>query len=154
MIFSHQSSMFEVTLLKFSFKLHQIFDFCTRMRTPILVLHHHLGCHCPPNSTGTPPTHLLALCHPHQPPPSQISMVSPVKTGTLSKIFRNFSTFLTFSALGLHPPHLHPPPTLPGLQPHLRTLPRTSALPLRTFCAPSMHPCTLCAPSSRFVTLI
>src|SRR5258705_3902390 len=48
------------------------FRFFTHVRTPILVLHHHPGCHCPPNSTGTPPAHLLALCHPHQPPPSQI----------------------------------------------------------------------------------
>src|SRR5258707_9943320 len=124
------------------------------MHAPILVLHHHPGCHCPPNSTGTPPTHLLALCHPHQPPPSQIFVVSPVKTGTLSKIFRNFSTFLTFSALGLHPPHPHHPPTLPRLWPHLHTLPHTSMLPLRTFCTPSVHPCALCAPSSGFVTLI
>src|SRR5258707_6024073 len=100
------------------------------MHAPILVLHHHPGCHCPPNSTGTPPTHLLALCHPHQPPPSQIFVVSPVKTGTLSKIFRNFSTFLTFSALGLHPPHPHHPPTLHWLRPHLCTLPCTSTLPL------------------------
>src|SRR5258708_7159975 len=121
------------------------FRFFVHMHAPILVLHHHPGCHCPPNSTGTPPTHLLALCHPHQPPPSQIFMVSPVKTGTLSKIFRNFSTSLTFSALGLHPPHPHHPPNLPGLWPHLCTLPCTSALPfvhLRTPCAPFAHYCT------------
>src|SRR5258708_4130836 len=109
--------------------------------------HHHLGCHCPPNSTGTPPTHLLALCHPHQPPPSQIFVVSPVKTGTLLRIFRNFSTSLTFSALGLHPPHPHHLPTLPGLQPHLHTLLRTSAhtcAPFRTFCAPARTLHTFC----------
>src|SRR5258708_10003332 len=110
------------------------------MRAPVLVLHHHLGCHCPPNSTGTPPTHLLALCHPHQPPPSQIFMVSPVKTGTLSRIFRNFLTSLTFSALGLHSPHPHHLPTLPRLRPHLRTLPPTSAHtcpPFRHFFPPA-----------------
>src|SRR5258708_6121304 len=126
------------------------FRFFVRACTPILVLHHHPGCHCPPNSTGTPPTHLLALCHPHQPPPSQIFMVSPVKTGTLLKNFRKFSTFLTFSALGLHPPHPHHLPTLPGLRPHLHTLLCTSVLPLHTFhtpprslCTPSTHlPCT------------
>src|SRR5258708_16413134 len=118
-----------------------------------MVLHHHPGCHCPTNSTGTPPTHLLALCHPHQPPPSQIFVVSPVKTGTLLRIFRNFSTSLTFSALGLHPPHPHHPPTLPGLRPHLRTLPCTSAhtcAPLRTFVHLFAHICaplhSLCAP--------
>src|SRR6266436_7115142 len=137
MIVSCQSSIFEATLLKFSFKLHQIFDF--RMHTHS-GFHHHPGCHCPPNSTGTPPTHLLALCHPHQPPPSQIFMVSPVKTGTLSRIFRNFSTSLTFSALGLHPPHPHHLPTLPRLRPHLHTLPCTSTLPLHTL------PCTSTLP--------
>src|SRR5258708_552886 len=113
-----------------------------------MVLHHHPGCHCPTNSTGTPPTHLLALCHPHQPPPSQIFVVSPVKTGTLLRIFRNFSTSLTFSALGLHPPHPHHPPTLPRLWPHLCTLPRTSAhtcAPFRTFCAPAHTLHTFCA---------
>src|SRR5258708_17150863 len=30
---------------------------------PVLVSTTHLGCQCPPNLTGTPPTHLLALCH-------------------------------------------------------------------------------------------
>src|SRR5258707_3089740 len=90
MIVSRQSSIFEATLLKFSFKLHQIFDFRAHTHSGF---HHHPGCHCPPNSTGTPPTHLLALCHPHQPPPSQIFVVSPVKTRTPSQIFRKFSTF-------------------------------------------------------------
>src|SRR5258708_13483901 len=113
------------------------FRFFARAHAPVLVLHHHPGCHCPPNSTGTPPTHLLALCHPHQPPPSQIFMVSPVKTGTLSKIFRNFSTSLTFSALGLHPPHPHHPPNLPRLCPHLPTLPSAFVLPLPPLHAPS-----------------
>src|SRR5260221_2648954 len=113
------------------------------MRPPVLVPPHRPVCRFPPTSTGTPPTHLLALCHPHQPPPSQIFMVSPVKTGTLLRIFRKFSTSLTFSALGLHPPHPHHPPTLPGLWPHLCTLLRTSmhtCAPFRAFCAPA---CTL-----------
>src|SRR5258708_18190789 len=42
------------------------FSIFTRMCAPVLVSTTHLGCHCPPNSFGTPPTHLLALCHhPH-----------------------------------------------------------------------------------------
>src|SRR5258708_3122124 len=41
------------------------------MHAPILVTTTHLGCHCPPNLIGTPPTHLLAQCHqPHSTFPS------------------------------------------------------------------------------------
>src|SRR5260370_6314897 len=145
------------------------------MCTPILVLHHHPGCHCPPNSTGTPPTHLLALCHPHQPPPSQIFMVSPVKTGTLLKIFRNFSKFFDFfdflstgpapttptppahSAQALAPPahpsvHLHAPfahLSMPFMHLH------APCVPFAHYCAPFcahlrtlMH---LCAPLHTFL---
>src|SRR6266446_3548685 len=63
---------------------------------------------------------------------SRFFMVSPVKTGTLPTFFFSFKFFQPFCALGLHPPHLLHPPTLPGLQPHLRSLLCTSAHPLRT----------------------
>src|SRR5260221_13861981 len=131
------------------------------MHAPILVLHHRPVCHCTPNSTGTPPTHLLALCHPHQPPPSQIFVVSPVKTGTLSKIFRKFSTF-DFLCTGpapttpappahsarapappAHPPaHLHAPFAHPSVHLHA-----PFAHPSMHLCAPFAHlPHTFCAP--------
>src|SRR5258708_7000903 len=158
MIVSRQSSIFEATLLKFSFKLHRIFDF--------------RACACAHPFWFPPPPRLplpskLNWHSPHTPP----ALVPPPSTPSQE----NFR-FLPFSALGLHPPHLHHPPTLPGLRPHLRTLPRpstlplhtlpctsmlplhplpcTSALPLHTFRTPSVHPCALCAPSSGFVTLI
>src|SRR5258708_7836116 len=125
-----------------------------RACAPVPVLHHHPGCHCPPNSTGTPPTHPLALCHYHYPSPidSKSTFCSkPYQTGMFSKNFDVF--FFNFSALGLHPPHPHHPPNLPGLWPHLRTLLCTSALPfvhLCAPCAPFAHHCaplhSLCAP--------
>ena len=40
------------------------------MHAPILVTTTHPGLPLPPYSIGTPPTHLLALCHPHPTPPS------------------------------------------------------------------------------------
>src|SRR5260221_1427358 len=45
------------------------FDFLC-MHVPNLVTTTHPGCHHPPYSIGTTPTHLLALCHPHPTPPS------------------------------------------------------------------------------------
>src|SRR5260221_1868618 len=53
---------------------------------------------------------------------SRFFAVSPVKTGTHSKIFQ----FSTLGALGMHPYHLLHLPTLPGLWPHLHTRPRLS----------------------------
>src|SRR5258706_3051552 len=53
---------------------------------------------------------------------SRFFAVSPVKTGTHSKIFE----FSPLGALGMHPYHLLHPPTLPGLRPHLHTHPHLS----------------------------
>ena len=100
------------------------FRFFARAHAPVLVLHHHPGCHCPPNSTGTPPAHLLALCHPHQPPPSQIF------------------DFFDFLCTGPAPTTPAPPaqsaralapPAHPST--HLHAPFRTPAHTLRTFCA-------------------
>ncbi len=46
------------------------------MHAPILVTTTHPGLPSPPYSIGTPPTHLLALCHPHPPssPHSSITL--------------------------------------------------------------------------------
>src|SRR5258708_35297680 len=88
MIFSRQSSIFEATLLKFSFKLHRIFDFrmhaCTHSG-----FHHPPGLPLPPKPdwhTPYPPPGLVPPPHPPQSTLSQFFAASPVKTGTHSKI--------------------------------------------------------------------
>src|SRR5258708_1069411 len=51
----------------FSFNPCRLFDFFACACAAVLVLHHPPGLPLPSNSTGTPPTHLLALCHHHHP---------------------------------------------------------------------------------------
>src|SRR5258705_8556887 len=98
--------------------------------------HHPPGLPMPPKPdwhTPYPPPGLVPPPpHPPQSTLSRFFVVSPVKTGTHSKI----PEFSLPCALGLHSHH---PPTLPRLWPHLCTLPRTSAhtcTPFRAFCAP------------------
>src|SRR5258708_39114343 len=198
MIFSCQSLIFKATLLKFSFKLHRIFDFHMRVRT-CSAFDHPPGLPMPPkpdwHTPYPPPALVPPPPHPPQSTLSRFLAVSRVNTGMHSKI----PEFSLPCALGLHSYHLLHLSTmlLPGatICAHLCTCPhlshtcmhlaylwctiahlfthicapshtfahpcapfhthsRTSALPLHTFCAPSMHPCALCAPSSGFVTLI
>src|SRR5260221_933593 len=102
---------------------------------------------------------------PLQSTPSRFFAVSPVKTGTHSKIFE----FSPLGALGMHPYHpLHPPTTLsPGvttcahvrtLLHHLCTLPCCQHTFCALLCTPSCtfaHPCTLlCAPFPGLATHI
>src|SRR5258708_435683 len=132
------------------------------------------GFHHPP---GLPLPSKLIWPHPHPPPglvpppphppqliPHRFFVVSPVKTGTHSKILE----FSLSCALGLHPYHpLHPPTTLsPGatICAHSRTL----ACLLHTFACiahlahlqhtlhtPSAHPCTpFCTPFPGLATHI
>src|SRR5258705_2134960 len=125
MIFSCQSLIFKATLLKFSFKLHRIFDFHMRVRT-CSGFHHPPGLPMPPKPdwhTPYPPPGLVPPPpHPPQSTLSRFFAVSPVKTGTHSKI----PEFSLPCALGLHSHHpLHLPTMLSPaatICTHLRTL--------------------------------
>src|SRR5258708_38585557 len=96
---------------------------------PGLPLAPKLTLHTPPSipwPCATTPTPLQSTL-------SRFFAVSPVKTGTHSKIFE----FSPLGALGMHPYHLLHLPTLPGLSPHLHTLPclsHTSAHLLYLLC--------------------
>src|SRR5258708_17589934 len=108
---------------------------------PVPVLHHHPGCHCPPNSTGTPPTHPLALCHYHYPSPidSKSTFCSkPYQTGMFSK---NFDVFFSISLHWACTHHTRTTrPICPGSGP-------TCA----PFCAP---PCSLSCTCTHLVHLL
>src|SRR5258708_17589932 len=174
MILSHSTIDFHSDFIIFHSNLID-FRFFARARAPVPVLHHHPGCHCPPNSTGTPPTHPLALCHYHYPSPidSKSTFCSkPYQTGMFSKNFNVFFQFLCTgpapttpappaqSARALAPPvhpsaHLRAPfhapaRTLCTFCAPLRTFSRTFVhprAPLRSLCAPFAH---ICAPLRTF----
>src|SRR5258708_19610224 len=64
------------------------------MCTPDLVSTTHPGCHCPPTSIGTPPTHLLALCHYHHSSPINSKSIFHSKPCQNRHTFENFRFFM------------------------------------------------------------
>ncbi len=64
------------------------------MCTPNLVSTTHLGCHCPPTSIGTPPTHLLALGHYHHSSPIDSKSIFCGKPCQNRHTFENFRFFV------------------------------------------------------------
>src|SRR5258707_13900738 len=161
MILSHSTIDFHSDFIIFHSNLID-FRFFARTRAPVPVLHHHPGCHCPPNSTGTPPTHPLALCHYHYPSPidSKSTFCSkPYQTGMFSK---NFDVFFAFLCPGPAPTTPAPPaqsaralappahPSAPLCTP-FHAPPRT----LRTFCA-LLHTflCTFAHPHTPLCTIV
>src|SRR5258708_37687176 len=125
------------------------------MCTPDLVSTTHPGCHCPPTSIGTPPTHLLALCHYHHSSPIDSKLIFCSKPCQNRHAFENFRFFMHWACT-------HTTRTTRPLCCHLGRLLVCLCVPLCTlvhpqctFHAPSTHPCTpFCAPFSRLVTLI
>src|SRR5258705_134077 len=78
MIFCCPSIDFQATITLFHSKLLTFRFFAHVHAQPS---HHHPGCHCPPNSTGTPLIHLLAQCHqPHSTFPSMSPGVTLMST--------------------------------------------------------------------------
>src|SRR5258708_17018673 len=68
MIPGHPITNSKATLTIFHSNHHQQCQF-SHTCAPNQVSTTHLGSHCPPTSIGTPPTHLLALCHYHHSSP-------------------------------------------------------------------------------------
>src|SRR5260221_6801379 len=148
MILSHSTIDFHSDFIIFHSNLID-FRFFARTRAPVPVLHHHPGCHCPPNSTGTPPTHPLALCHYHHPSPidSKSTFCSkPYQTGMFSKNFDVFFSIFLHSAC-THQTRTNRPlcpgsgsTCTPFRAPPCSLCTPSAHLP-HTFCAPSVHPC-------------
>src|SRR6266436_4232383 len=108
------------------------------MCTPYLVSTTHLGCHCPPTSIGTPPTHLLALCHYHHSSPIDSKLIFRSKHCQNRHAFENFQLFMHWACT--HTTHTTCP-----LCCHLGQLPACLCTPLHTLACPQ---CTLHAPST------
>src|SRR5258708_37007178 len=69
------------------------FRFFACAHAPVLVFTTHPGCQCPPNLTGTPPTHLLPSNHHHHTLPNQLSSAFPSQPLPKQSHIRQFPNF-------------------------------------------------------------